>query len=115
MAQYRFFRHTPKAVRANSAFTVTPGDRVFVGVRTYADGRVLAWKMTAAPGGVSFSVHHPEDKMTSWVRPQLRTAKTATELAKLIRDAKRGGSEPTAFFKPDSFYRELTEAEVFAS
>lgn len=76
MTQYRFFRHTPKAVRANSAFTVAPGDRVFIGVRTYKDGR---------------------------------------ELTKLIRDAKRGGSEPTAFFKPDSFYRELTAAEVFTS
>lgn len=113
MKAIRFFKHTAKAVRANSATVVAPADRVFVAVGPFKSPKILAWKMTAAPGGVSFAVACPPGT-TPWTPPTVKTATNMNELRQLIADAEKGGSEPSAVFRLDSFYQELTEAEVFA-
>lgn len=94
----RFFMHTAKAANAGH-----PEDRVFVVVHRYASGEFVAWKMQAMREGVAFA-----GKSTSGI-----VARSSSEVEDLIRLAKSDGSEPTAVFRPDSFYRELTEAQLF--
>jgi hypothetical protein len=94
----RFFMHTAKAVSAGH-----PDNRVFVVVHRNSRGEFVAWKMQAMREGVEFT-----GKSTSGI-----VARSSSDVEDLITRAKSDGSQPTAVFRPDSLYRELTEAQLF--
>ena len=91
-----FFVHTPKAVKAGH-----PADRLFIAVNEGPE--FLAWKTTITGEGI--------------VHPMYRTAQRVTEgsLASMAKlSSKNNGSEPTALFKRDSFYHEVTMSDILA-
>lgn len=88
--------HTPKGVRRGE-----PADRVFVVVTIQVNGDLLAWKCTLTRTGY---LSHPAFK-----RP-LPLTHDGLRRAALLRG--RNGSEPTALFRPDSLYREVTLADL---
>jgi hypothetical protein len=82
------WRHTPKAIKKVGA----PADRIFAVVEV--DGKhLVAWKCTELPSG---KISHP-----AFARPLDRTDK------RLFVKKARNGADPTAMFKPDSFYKQL--------
>lgn len=116
------FMHTKKAVKANSAIVCTPGDRIFVvvgvsppepaeyvicnkpnnpkfGKKVLMSAAIgpylMAWKCTLLPNG---NVEHP-----AYPGKQFKP-----DDARLFKVKVRGStSTPTAFFRPDSFYKQL--------
>lgn len=89
----QFYMHTPKAVRNGE-----PEDRVFAVVGKLGQ-RLVAWKCQLRRDGVihpaNFKKPIPFDK-----------------LEKLFVEQGPGGEGPTAEFKPDSFYTEVTLADL---
>lgn len=89
------YMHTAKAVREGH-----PSDRVFLVVgRNGAE--LNAWKCTLRPGGLE----HP-------VFPECVLAFSAEALQRGNIPEGANGSAPTASFRPDSFYRRVTLAQL---
>jgi hypothetical protein len=96
LTELTLFMHTAKAVGRSSAVMSAPDDRVFLCVET--DGRqFLAWKCRLTPRGLE----HPAFKQP------LSLNEFALWRGMIVNTA-HNGSEPTAVFKPDSFYRRVT-------
>ncbi len=99
----RLFMHTAKAVKRGH-----PADRLFVVVSSSSySGRAkvehLAWKVSITSAGLIHPAYQPYKKVS---------LDNLTAMAKLPKG--RNGSEPTALFKEDSFYREVTVQDVEA-
>lgn len=95
------WRHTAKGVaRARRArgfmaeVLTAPADRIFAVVSVDGLGMCKAWKCTELPSGM---ISHP-----AYEQPL-----NPNDL-KLFIERGRNGSEPTAYFKPDSHYKEIT-------
>ena len=95
------YMHTPKAVRSGCpdtrVFLVMPPEKSW-GIKM--KGFMVAWKTTLIPAGLE----HPAFKAVLKL--------DAVDLARGQLWKGRNGSEPTAVFKPDSFYRKVTLAEL---
>lgn len=97
----RLYMHTTKAVKANSAITIAPEDRVFLVVGQEGK-RLIAWKCTLTQDGLD----HPGFPFTALPLTEHGLNQGAFD------GIARNGAEPTAVFKPDSFYREVTLEEL---
>ncbi len=93
------YMHTPKAIRAGE-----PADRLFVVVSTKNSdpGYFLAWKCSIDENGLQ----HPR---TMYKSVPL-TAEALEDAARMSGDG--SGSTPTAYFKPDSFYKRVTLTQM---
>lgn len=93
---HALYVHTAKAISRNSAHFIAPGNRVFAVVKKCEDGRLFAWKCS----WVGNRLDHPAfpGETLSLTDPRL------------FVDRGENGSEPTAVFRPDSFYREIHPA-----
>lgn len=98
--------HSAKAVRrVSDAFRTAPSTRLFI--VTHVDGttkRCVAWKCDIVKGA---GVQHP-----AFTRLLSPTTEDIALAAATTRGA--GDEEPSAEFKPDSFYRRVSLADVRA-
>lgn len=93
----KLFVHTKKAVACGC-----PENRVFFVVNEFVENRKTwynAWKVTVVKGGLD----HPAFALGTQVKKILTNG---------FKSKSRNGSEPTAQFYKDSFYKEITENEL---
>jgi hypothetical protein len=83
------YRHTKKAINRGC-----PADRIFIQVSTQ-DGDPVAWKCTLVGGRL----------ICPWDKTSSLDFDDACKAAPLVGT---NGSEPTAWFKVDSYYKEIT-------
>lgn len=99
-AERRYFVHTKKAVNSKDPFNFGPNDTLYICVAQ--EGKhLLGWKVTIRENGFWHPSQRDKRVTASW----LVTASPQRSAA--------NGAEPTAWFKPNSFYRELTPEQVF--
>jgi hypothetical protein len=85
----KVYRHTEKAIKHGC-----PADRIFIQVDT-KNGDPVAWKCTIVGGRL----------ICPWDNTISLEFDAACQSAPLIGE---NGSEPTAWFKADSYYKEIT-------